>query len=81
MLAVNSTTMRNNFKDYCDIAYDKNETIIVTRKNNRNVVILSMDEYNRLDSKSANKRSASHSVQNSQPINQTIPTCELVPND
>ena len=38
MLAVNYTTMRNNLKEYCDKATDNGETIIVTRKGERNVV-------------------------------------------
>lgn len=32
MLAVNYSTLRNNLKDYCDKATDKNEIVIVTRK-------------------------------------------------
>ena len=35
-------------KDYCDKATDEMETIIVTRKNEKNVVLLSLDQYNRL---------------------------------
>ena len=46
MLAVNYSTIRNNLKDYCDAATDKNETIIVTRKGEKNVVIISLEEYN-----------------------------------
>ena len=48
MLAVNYSTIRNNLKNYCDEATDKDETIIVTRKQEKNVVILSLDNYNRL---------------------------------
>lgn len=48
MLAVNFTTIRNNLKDYCDKVNDDCETIIITRKDNRNVVIISQDEYNNL---------------------------------
>ena len=33
-------------KEYCDKATDESETIIVTRKNEKNVVILSLEEYN-----------------------------------
>lgn len=43
MLAVNYTTIRNNLKDYCDAATDNNETVIVTRKNKKNVVIMSLE--------------------------------------
>ena len=49
MLAVNYSTIRNNLKDYCDKATDYNETIIVTRKNEKNVVLMSLDSYNRLE--------------------------------
>ena len=46
MLAVNYSTFRNKLKDYCDKVTDKFETIIVTRKDEKNVVIISLDEYN-----------------------------------
>ena len=48
MLAVNYTTIRNNLKDYCDEVTDRDETVIVTRKDEKNVVITSLSEYNRL---------------------------------
>ena len=48
MLAVNYTTIRNNLKDYCDTVTDNDETVIVTRKDEKNVVIISLSEYNRL---------------------------------
>lgn len=48
MLAVNYSTIRNNFKTYCDEATDNNETVIVTRKNEKNVVILSLEKYNQM---------------------------------
>lgn len=48
MLAVNYTTIRNNLKDYCDEVTDRDETVIVTRKDEKNVVIISLSEYNRL---------------------------------
>ena len=38
MLAVNYTTIRNNFKDYCDTATDNNETVIVTLKNKKTLL-------------------------------------------
>lgn len=46
MLAVNYSTFRNKLKDYCDKVTDKFETVIVTRKDEKNVVIISLDEYN-----------------------------------
>ena len=46
MLAVNYSTIRNNLKEYCDRVTDEYETVIVTRKGEKNVVIISLDEYN-----------------------------------
>ena len=38
----------NNLKAYCDKATKDYETIIITRKNNENVVLMSEEEYNNL---------------------------------
>ncbi len=46
MLAVNYSTIRSNLKDYCDKATDNNETVIVTRKDEKNVVLMSLEQYN-----------------------------------
>ena len=54
MVAVNYSTIRNNLKDYCDKASDQHETIIVTRKNEKNIVLMSLDEYNRLEKAARN---------------------------
>lgn len=48
MLAINYTTMRNKMKSYFDKVTDDSETIIVTRKGEKNVVLISLDEYNNL---------------------------------
>ena len=48
MLAVNYSTIRSNLKDYCDKATDNNETVIVTRKDEKNVVLMSLEQYNEL---------------------------------
>lgn len=48
MLAVNYSTIRNNLKTYCDEVTNNNETIIVTRKDEKNVVILSLEKYNQI---------------------------------
>lgn len=48
MLAVNYSTIRNHLKDYCDKATDESETVIVTRKNEKNVVIMSLEQYNEI---------------------------------
>lgn len=46
MVAVNYSTIRRNLKDYCDKATDENETVIVTRKDEKNVVLISLEQYN-----------------------------------
>lgn len=48
MLAVNYSTLRNNLKNYCDEASDNNQTVVITRKNEKNIVIMSLDNYNQL---------------------------------
>lgn len=48
MLAVSYSTLREKLKEYCDKATDENETIIVTRKEDKNVVLISLEKYNRL---------------------------------
>ena len=48
MLAVNYSTFRSKLKEYCDEATDNNETIIVTRKDEKNVVIISLEQYNQM---------------------------------
>lgn len=48
MLAVNYSTIRNNLKSYCDQATDNNEIVIVTRKNEKNIVIMSLEQYNEI---------------------------------
>lgn len=48
MLAANYSTVRENFKAYCDKANNDFETIVVTRKDGGNVILLSEAEYNNL---------------------------------
>lgn len=48
MLAVNYSTLRNNLEQYCDLTTDDMETIVVTRKNEKNIVMLSLEAYNNL---------------------------------
>lgn len=54
MLAVNYSTIRNNLKDYCDKASDYHETVIITRKNEKNIVLMSLDKYNQLEKAARN---------------------------
>ena len=46
MQALNYTSARNNLKTLIDNVCDNNEEIIITTKNNKTVVMISMDEYN-----------------------------------
>lgn len=48
MLAVNYTNLRDNMKHYMDCVNDDCETLIVTRKDRRNVVMMSEEAYNNL---------------------------------
>jgi len=48
MLAVNYTTLRENMKTYMDKVTDDYETMIITRKDNRNIVMISEEMYNNL---------------------------------
>ncbi|MCR5661623.1 MAG: type II toxin-antitoxin system Phd/YefM family antitoxin [bacterium] len=48
MIAVNFTQFRNEMKSHLDLVTDDYETIIVTRKDNKNVVVISEESYNNL---------------------------------
>lgn len=54
MLAVNYSTIREHLKTYCDRVTDNNETVIVTRKDEKNVVIISLEEWNALQKAARN---------------------------
>ena len=54
MLAVNYSTIRKKLKDYCDKVTNEFETVIVTRKDEKNVVIISLEEYNSIMKASKN---------------------------
>ena len=47
MIATKPVDLRANLKDYLDNAFN-GESVIVSRKNNKNVVIISEREYNEL---------------------------------
>ncbi len=48
MLAVNYTNLRENMKTYMDQVTDEYETLVVTRKDNKNVIMISEETYNNL---------------------------------
>ena len=54
MLTVEYSTIRNHLNDYCDKVTDYQETIIVTRKSEKNVVIISLEKYEQLEKAARN---------------------------
>ena len=48
MLAVNFTELRGNMKECMDKVSDDFETLIVTRKKNKNIVMISEETYNNM---------------------------------
>lgn len=48
MLATNYSDFRQGLKNYLDKVNDDFESIIVTRKGNKNVVVISESEYNNM---------------------------------
>lgn len=54
MLATNFSNIRNNLKNYCDEVTDNGETVIITRKNDKNVVLISLEKFNRLEKAARN---------------------------
>ena len=48
MNAITYTDLRQNLKTYMDKVINDNEPLIITRKNNQNVVLISIDEFNSL---------------------------------
>ena len=48
MKIINYTNLRLNLKKWLDVVVDDVVEIIVTRKNNKNLVLISLDEYNSL---------------------------------
>lgn len=48
LLAVNYTELRGRMKEYMDKVTDDFETLIVTRKKNKNIVMISEETYNNM---------------------------------
>jgi len=48
MTAINYTALRQNMKTYMDQVTNDYETMIITRKNEKNVVMMSEEAYNNL---------------------------------
>ena len=51
MQALNYTSARNNLKALIDNVCDNNEEVIITTKNDKTVVMISLDEYNQTHAK------------------------------
>lgn len=77
MIAVKQMDVRANIKKYFDIAF-AGEPIIVSRKENKNVVIISEAEYNELEKARRNAEyiaklnKADEQVQNGQVITKSL---------
>ncbi len=48
MNAVLYSDLRKNLKKYMDYAYNNHESLIITRRNKKNLVLLSIEDYNAL---------------------------------
>ncbi len=48
MEAVNYSDLRRNLKAHMDQVYQDHEPLIITRKDNENLVMISLDDYNSL---------------------------------
>ncbi len=48
MDAVSYSDLRQNLKSFMDKVYNDHDPLIITRKNNENLVLISIDEYNSL---------------------------------
>lgn len=46
MEVINFSTVRANFKSVCEKVADEQEDIIITRKNSKNIVMISIEKYN-----------------------------------
>ncbi|MCP4136381.1 MAG: type II toxin-antitoxin system prevent-host-death family antitoxin [bacterium] len=48
MDAINYSELRKKLKTYLDKVYNDHVPLIITRKNNENIVLISLDDYNSL---------------------------------
>ena len=63
MEAVNYSDLRRNLKAHMDQVYQDHEPLIITRKDNENLVMISLDDYNSLTETQyllSSKRNAEH---------------------
>ncbi|HOV13432.1 MAG TPA: type II toxin-antitoxin system prevent-host-death family antitoxin [Spirochaetota bacterium] len=48
MQAISYSEVRKNFKRYLDEVYNNHDPMIITRKNNENLIVISLEDYNSL---------------------------------
>ncbi len=48
MQAISFSEARKRLKEYLDHVYESHEPLIITRKNNEDVVVISLEDYNSL---------------------------------
>lgn len=48
MIVENYSNVRQNLKKFCDMVVENNEELIITRREGKNVVVMSVDMYNSL---------------------------------
>ena len=46
MEAVNYSDFREKLKTYLDMSYNNHEAIVITRKEGKNMVVMSVEDYN-----------------------------------
>ena len=54
MLVANYTNVRNDFKNYCDKVVETDQPLIVTRKGDNNIVMVSLDRFTQLEKQARN---------------------------
>ena len=55
MVVTNYSAARDNLKSFCDKA-SEGEIVLITRKGNKNVMIISLDDYNEMEKKIRNAK-------------------------
>ncbi len=82
VIAVNYSTIRNHLKAYCDKVTDDYETVIITRKDEKNVVIISLAEYNNMMENlfiMSNKKNYDHLLESRRQLERGSVTVKTMP--
>ena len=48
MKITNTTNFRANLKENLDIVWDDKEVIVITRKDDKNILLISLEKYNKI---------------------------------